>query len=204
MHVNTVYSRYHIPKNLQQHMLRVGALAQIILDNWQGESIDKQSIVTCALYHDIAKPVTFEVDKQRQYVATDEEFNQVKRTIDGMIAKYGPEEHVAVIKIFEEIGCSEETIRLINNTEWIYLPRLLEENDIPSLLLNYCDMRIGPKGILPIQERFVDLKSRAPFPGIDEIAKLSPKLESLIQSLTTIDLSTITDDLINSQIQSSD
>lgn len=201
MQITQTYIRYQISANLQQHMLRVGALAQIILDQWKDVSIDKQSIITCALYHDIAKPVTFDIEKQRQYVATEEDFNQVKRTIEDMIKKYGAKEHIAVIKIFEEIGCSSETIRLINNLEWIYTPRLLQENNIPALLLNYCDMRIGPKGILPIQERFADLKSRAPFAGIDEIAALSPELESTIQALTTINLNNITDDQIDTQIQ---
>ena len=201
MQITQTYNRYQIPTNLQQHMLRVGALAQIILDHWQGVSIDKQSVVTCALYHDIAKPVTFDIEKQRKYVASEEDFNKVKRTIVDMISKYGGEEHVAVIKIFEEIGCSAETIRLINNLEWIYTPRLIQENDIPALLLNYCDMRIGPKGILRVQDRFADLKSRAPFAGIDEIAALSPKLESTIQALTTINLNDITDDQIAAQIQ---
>jgi hypothetical protein len=182
-------------------MLRVAALARVILDNWNGQKIDDQSVVTCAMYHDIAKPVNFDIEKQRQYVTTEEEFNEVKRAINDMINRYGTEEHVAAIKIFQEIGSSEEAIRLINNLEWIYLPRLLNENDIPSLLVNYCDMRIGPKGILPIAMRFSDLKERAPFEGIDEIAKLTPKLESLIQSHTSIDLMTITDDQINNQIE---
>lgn len=182
-------------------MLRVAALARIILDHWSGQKIDDQSVVTCAMYHDIAKPVNFDIEKQRQYVATEEEFNEVKRAINNMINTYGTEEHVAAIKIFQEIGNSEEAIRLINNLEWIYLPRLLNENDTPSLLVNYCDMRIGPKGILPIDIRFSDLKMRAPFEGIDEIAKLTPKLESLIQSHTSIDLMAITDEQINSQIE---
>jgi len=182
-------------------MLRVAALARIILDHWIGQKIDDQSIVTCAMYHDIAKPINFDIEKQRQYVATEEEFNEVKRTISEMITKYGTEEHVVAIKIFQEIGCSAETIRLINNLEWIYLPRLLKENDIPALLVNYCDMRIGPKGILPIGMRFADLRERAPFEGIDEIAELTPKLESFIQSNTSIDLNTITDDQINNQIE---
>jgi len=182
-------------------MLRVAALARIILDHWSGQKIDDQSVVACAMYHDIAKPVNFDIEKQRQYVSTEAEFNEVKRSITDMIEKYGTEEHVAAIKIFTEIGSSEESIRLINNLEWIYLPRLLNENDIPSLLVNYCDMRIGPKGILPIDMRFSDLKERAPFEGIDEIAKLAPKLERLIQSHTSIDLTTITDDQINNQIE---
>lgn len=201
MQITQTYNRYQIPANLQQHMLRVGALTQIILEHWSGDSIDKESVVTCALYHDIAKPVTFDIEKQRKYVASEEEFYKVKRTIVDMINKYGDKEHVVVIKIFEEIGCSTETIRLINNLEWIYTPRLLKENDIPALLLNYCDMRIGSKGILPIQDRFVDLKSRAPFVGIDEIAELSPQLENTIQALTTINLNDITDDQINAEIQ---
>lgn len=201
MQATTIYDRYHIPINLRQHMLRVAALARIILDNWNGQKLDDQSVVTCAMYHDIAKPVNFDIEKQRQYVSTEEEFNQIKRSITDMIDKYGAEEHVAAIKIFQEIGGSNEAIRLINNLEWIYLPQLLNENDIPSLLVNYCDMRIGPKGILPINMRFIDLKERAPFEGIDAIAKLTPKLESLIQSNTSVDLNAITDDQINNQIE---
>lgn len=44
-------------------MLRVASLASIVLDQWSGEEISKNDIVTCALFHDIAKPVTF--DPQR-------------------------------------------------------------------------------------------------------------------------------------------
>ena len=89
------------------------------------------------------------------------------------------------------MGCNKNTIRLIGNLEWIYLFKLLEKRDLESLILIYADMRIGVEGIIPLQDRFEDLRKRAPFDGIEKVFNLTGELESFIQSMVSIDLSLI-------------
>lgn len=197
MKVKQIYSDFGIPNNLQRHMLRVASLATIILKYWKDSTINEQAIIDCAALHDIAKPVTFDIDKQRQFVQSEAEFEQVKHLITTLILKYGKDEHPAAIKIFQEVGCDDATLRLINELEWIYLPRLIDRHDIESLVLIYCDMRIGPRGILFLKERFEDLRNRAPFSGMDNVLLLTDNLECLVQKNTTIQLTSITDEMIN-------
>ena len=42
MNIIEIYNQYHLPKNLQMHMLRVAACTNLILDNWTGKPIDKR------------------------------------------------------------------------------------------------------------------------------------------------------------------
>lgn len=201
MTTRQIYSTYQTPPSLQDHMLKVSSLVSIILNNWIGERVSKDDIITCALFHDIAKPVTFDPSKQKQYVKSEKELNEVLLLIKDMTTKYGTDEHQVAIEIFKEINCNENTIRLIDNLEWIYLPRLFKENGIEALLLNYVDMRIGPKGIISLQERFDELKNRDPFKGIDEVALLSDKLETIIQENTEVRLDQISNEDIDSNLE---
>ena len=53
MKIIDIYNKYHIPKTLQLHMLRVSACAMLILDNWNGNKLDKESIIKVSLLHDM-------------------------------------------------------------------------------------------------------------------------------------------------------
>ncbi|MBN1331328.1 HD domain-containing protein [Candidatus Dojkabacteria bacterium] len=67
MTINEVYKRYQTPSALVTHMLRVGALSQIILDHWISRDLNKSAIITASLLHDIAKPITFDPQKQSKF-----------------------------------------------------------------------------------------------------------------------------------------
>ena len=45
MNTLQIYQEYMVPKNLQQHMLRVASLTKIILDNWNEPLLDKDEII---------------------------------------------------------------------------------------------------------------------------------------------------------------
>ena len=36
MNILEIYNKYHLPENLQMHMLRVAACSNLIIDNWTG------------------------------------------------------------------------------------------------------------------------------------------------------------------------
>ena len=39
MNIIEIYKKYHLPENLQMHMLRVAACSNLIIDNWNGPDI---------------------------------------------------------------------------------------------------------------------------------------------------------------------
>jgi hypothetical protein len=198
MTVKDVYLKFSTPKNLQEHMLRVAALSKIITDNWTGPTLNSLPIVkTCAL-HDTAKPMTFDINKQAAYGATPDEITKLSDLQNLIKSKYGLVEHEAVIEMYKDLNMEENCIRLIKNFEWIYIPRLVGENDYESLICNYCDMRIGPKGILGLQQRLDDLKVRMGGEQYEEDTKNGKLVEPLIMENTNIDLNSITDDDLNS------
>ena len=57
-----IYKKYHLPENLQMHMLRVAACSNLIIDNWNGTEINKESIIRVCLLHDMGNMVKIPED----------------------------------------------------------------------------------------------------------------------------------------------
>ncbi len=193
-----IYEKYMVPVNLQKHMLKVAALAKIITDSWLDKNLDKNSIVDACIFHDIAKPMTFDLKKQVQFGMSQEDIKKLKNLQERLKNNYGDNEHQATVKICEEIGLSKNAIRFVNNLEWSYIPKLIKENEIESFIPIYCDMRISPKGILSLKERLIELKKRTSKKDYEENLENGIKLENILKENTSIDPNSIT----NSQIDS--
>ncbi|OGD61940.1 hypothetical protein A2160_01050 [Candidatus Beckwithbacteria bacterium RBG_13_42_9] len=201
MKVSQVYQIYQTPKNLQGHQARTAALASIILESWTGVNLDKAAIVKACAVHDLAKPITFNLAKQAQFGMSEIEIKKLRQLQNELKAKYGNSEHQATIGICKEVGCSQSVVRLVDNLEWSYLPRLLKANDFESLIPIYCDMRIGPKGILLLRERLDDLKKRANSDDFEDNVKNGQALEELIKKNVEINLDLITEAQIEKRLK---
>lgn len=187
-----------IPRNLQEHMLRVASLAKIILSNWTGPTVDKESIVQACAFHDIAKPMNFDLAKQAQFGMSETEISNLDKLQSRLRASYGDNEHHATVEVCKEIGCTSTAVRIVSNLEWSYIPSLLSKNDLESLIPIYGDMRVGPKGMLTLKQRLEDLKART---GESEHEQNGIQLESLISSNVSIDLNEINDEQINKSFE---
>lgn len=196
-----IFKEYMVPQNLQEHMLKVAALAEIITGNWKGPTIDKDSIVQACIYHDIAKPMTFDLAKQAQFGMSPEGITNLEKLQNRLKAQYGTDEHQATVQICKEVNLSPTAVKLVNNLEWSYIPRLLEENDIESLIPIYCDMRIGPKSLLTVKERHEELQKRESVNNFEERLKNGMELEKLVAENVSIDPNSITDDQINARLK---
>lgn len=200
MNVQEAYQKYSTPKNLQEHMLRVAALSKIISDNWTDSAIDKLAIIKACVMHDITKPIIFNISKQINDGMLPEDAKKLENFQKFVKNKYGDDEHTSTTELCKDLGMNKISIRILENIEWKYIPALIKSNDMESLTSVYCDMRIGPKGILSIIKRVEDLKTRyAPdeydYESFLENGKL---LEVSLQKLITINLNSITDDQLNS------
>ena len=197
MTIKKIYEKYQIPQNLQEHMLKVGALADILTDSWTGAKIDKTAVVQAALLHDLAKPMNFDLAKQAQFGMSPAEIDELEKLQNHLKEKFGTDEHVATVGVIKDLGCNSTVVRIVDSLEWSYIPRAIKDDDVESLIVIYCDMRIGFNGILTLDDRLADLKTRAGDEDFEEHAKNGDALEALINKYVSIDINSITDEQIN-------
>ena len=55
--INEIYKKLRVPLNLQMHMMRAAAAAELICDNWNGPAIKKADVIAALLLHDIGNIV---------------------------------------------------------------------------------------------------------------------------------------------------
>jgi len=127
MKIRNIYEKYNTPESLVTHMLRVGSLTHIIVDNWHGVDINKKATVIAALLHDLAKPITFKPEKQADFGMTPEQIESLKLFQKKIMAKYGNYEYDVLKKMIEELECNPTITKVVANTEWKDIPRILKE-----------------------------------------------------------------------------
>jgi len=193
MTVKQIYQQYKIPLNLQTHMLRVTAVAQILLKNWTGKKLDNQSIIQACLFHDMGNLLKFDLTKKHFLDKNDHPSYYWKKVKQKMIKKYSPNEHQATHQICQELNLSLQTLRLIKKLNWKDIDQLLKKNDLNSLIPIYCDMRIGPFGIMSVKQRVNNLKTRANVQNPDQLIQSCLVLEKILQQHTKTNLNQITD-----------
>jgi hypothetical protein len=201
MKVQQIYKQYRIPPNLQKHMLRVTGVSQIILESWKGIKIDKKSIVLACLFHDMANIIKFKLVKPLLFKDEEEQIEFLKKVQKEFIEKYGNDVHKATLIIGKEIGLSEKVLTILKNLEWNNTQRLLNKNDYESLIPIYCDMRIGPFGIMSLQDRINNLKTRNDYHDFSEIIKFALQLEQTLQKNILIGLNSINDKQIDERFE---
>ena len=56
MNIIDIYNKYHLPENLQMHMLRVAACSNFIIDHWTGTEIDNFEAVDGEIVFEVEAP----------------------------------------------------------------------------------------------------------------------------------------------------
>lgn len=206
--IGEVYATYKIPPHLQEHMLRVAAVANLICDQVKGDkgAVNTHQVVSVCLLHDMGNIIKFKLTYFPDLIPPDQipYWQSVK---DEYIQKYGPNEHDATYAICEELGLS--TLRP-------FLERVGFSNtcvaagcdSFEQKICTYADMRIGPRGVLSIDERTRDGQARFKDRGgkdeksfFDARVACLQDLEKQICSRTDISPEAITSEAIEPYIQ---
>ncbi len=156
--IEKIYKKYKIMPTLQEHMLRVAAVAVLICDNFD-EPLPKEDIVTACLLHDMGNIIKFELDYFPELNQPEgiEYWQNIQKEY---ISKYGKEEMSAHGKIAKEIGVGEYVLKLINAVSFLGAPDTAIGEDMGSKIVEYCDSRVKPFGIVSMDQRFEDLRER--------------------------------------------
>ena len=152
MNIIEIYKKYHLPENLQMHMLRVAACSNLIIDNWNGPKIDKEAIIRVSLLHDMGNIVKIPKDFSK-----DEGFIKTRKKY---FDKYGTNDHEINLEIGKQEGLNEKEIEILDGKRSRKNEETLKSNPYERKICAYCDQRVSPSGVVSIKERLEDAKTR--------------------------------------------
>ena len=152
MNILRIYDKYHLPENLQMHMLRVAACSNLIIDNWNGPYIDKQAIIRVCLLHDMGNMVKIPEDFSK-----DEKFIKIRKEY---FDKYGTNDHEINLEIGKQEGLTEKELTILDGKRSRKNEETLKSNSYERKICAYCDQRVAPDGVVSIKERLEDAKVR--------------------------------------------
>lgn len=158
----SVYDSYDVPPWLQTHQVRVAAVGKMVAEARQ-QMIDVDLVVRTCLVHDIGAIVKFDFSPEGQTrvlgLCAPEETPHWSAVQRFMRERYGEKEKAATSAILHELGLERE-YELYDRTGFKNMQTVLEEKQLPVLLVQYADMRVGPFGVVTLRERFEDSRVR--------------------------------------------
>lgn len=152
MNILEIYNKYHLPENLQMHMLRVAACSKMIIDNWNGPKIDKEAIIKVSLLHDVGNIV-----KIPENFSQDEGFRKIRKKY---FDKYGTNDHEINLEIGRKEGLNKKELEILDGKRSRKNEETLKSNSYERKISAYCDQRVSPNGVVSIKERLEDAKIR--------------------------------------------
>ncbi|MCA9385539.1 hypothetical protein KC717_02735 [Candidatus Dojkabacteria bacterium] len=200
MNIQKIYDTYRIPNHLQQHMKDVAAVSHAIVELWEGPQIDKEEIVSACLLHDMGNVVKFRFDHMEHFPEQKKIADELQELKDQFIKSYGDDDHEVTLKICSELKVSARIYWLIENKEFKSLPQTITSNDYSLKIVGYADNRVGPNGIISLDDRIHDIKKRysdnsqslVSTPDRDYYFNLCYELERQINPFTSNSLNEIT------------
>lgn len=152
MNIIEIYKKYHLPENLQMHMLRVAACSSLIIDNWTGVEIDNKAIIRVCLLHDMGNIVKIPEDFSKE-----QEFLKIRKKY---FDKYGTNDHEINLEIGKQEGLTEQELTILDGKRSRKNEETLKSNSYERKICAYCDQRVAPDGVVSIKERLEDAKVR--------------------------------------------
>lgn len=146
---------------LQNHMLRVAAVAAMICDNFD-EPLNKDEIVTACLLHDMGNIIKSKFEFMPESLEP-EGIQYWQKVKDEYIKKYGSDEYKAHEKIMLELYLPQKIIDLVRNIDSLPLKNIKDGTDFAIKIIKYADMRVSPYGVVSCEERTDEVKKRYKF-----------------------------------------
>ncbi len=202
MNILEIYNKYHLPENLQMHMLRVASCANLIIDNWKGPNIDKDAILRVSLLHDMGNIVKIPED-----FSDDIGFKETrKRYFD----KYGTNDHEINLEIGRKEGLTDKEMKILDGKRSRKNEETMKSSSYERKICAYCDQRVAPDGVVGIKERLEDAKERYKDKPLSVwsneekanfLIKCSLSIEEQIMQYCTIEPEDINDNSIKGYIE---
>lgn len=191
MKIREVYERYTLMLSLQQHMLRVTGVVEVVglalleaklpatTQPFSRQDVD--DVLTAMLLHDMGNMAKFKLEYFPDFVQP-EGLAYWQDVQQKFWSEYGKNAHAATLKILDELAVSERVKELVDAVSFNKAKKNLESTDYAKKLCAYSDMRVGPHGVIPLEERFKDGQQR-----YEPAGKTSPFTYAMAASLRKIE-----------------
>lgn len=159
--IKSIYARFPIPQNLQEHHFRVVSVGRLIADHWNGPAINNNDLVAYLLLHDVGNIVKFDFSQKDMY--RDDITLYIhgwKKRQEETIKKYGSQDQDVTLAFARALAVPPRIIQLLQHTDLLFMNDLVHSSDWENKLGKYADLRVGPHGVLTLKERFDDLQKR--------------------------------------------
>jgi hypothetical protein len=196
MTTKDVYRQFGTPKNLQQHMLTVTGLICSIQKHWIGEDINWKNLTIAGLLHDLGNVIKFDLDKFPALLG--DELPRIdfwREEQKRLVAKYGSDDHVATGEMLNELNIDPEIKEVIQTKSFGNIRNTSKLDDWLPKILQYCDLRTAPNGLMTLDERVEDIKERydkyAGRPDFPEMIEAAKSIENEIAMSVDVELERI-------------
>lgn len=206
MKIRDIYRKFGIPPNLQEHMLRVCAVASLLQDHWVGNEVDWYKAKIIALLHDLGNVVKFDLDKNPELLGEEQaNIEHWKNVQKETIKKYGSDDHEATKKMLGEIGLESEAVGVILNKSFSYSVETEKSDNWLLKILYYADLRTLPFGIGTLEERIADVRNRMPKytsrPDFEDLVSACKQIENQIKDNLDISVDDINNNAVNEKLK---
>jgi len=153
-----LYDAYRIMPALQNHQLRVAAVGKFIAERSE-KPVDEESIILAGLFHDMGNIIKFDLSYYPELLEPKglEYWQGVK---EDFTARYGKDHHKANTAIAREIALPESVVAIIDMIGFSNVPKIVASGSPELKIVEYADSRVGPFGVLPLEERLADGRKR--------------------------------------------
>ncbi len=139
----------------------VAAVGAYIADHWDKPvEIDRDRIVKGLLLHDTGNIIKFDFSRPDLLGEAERmDLEKWKRIQKEFTQKYGNED-IAIQEIARQSGVDEIVLEIVDSVGSSKLQKALETTNWNKKIACYSDFRIGPFGVLTVNERFDDIVAR--------------------------------------------
>lgn len=143
---------------LQLHQLRVAAVGKLICDN-STKKVNERDVVLACLFHDMGNILKFDLTKFPEFTAPEGAgyWELVKAEYR---AEYGDDEHAATQAIMEKVGLPESVRDMMKGIGFSQVDSVAASESAERKIIQYGDLRVGPRGVLSLQERLDEGRKR--------------------------------------------
>lgn len=149
-----IYAAYRVPPSVQLHMLRVAALGAWICDRWIGPQIDRSSIITTCLVHDIGNIAKANYDVFPLLFPEEMQDIVYWKAVQAQIrSRYGETDQEVTLNIAKELNLSGRILHLLEAKTFQNNIATAGALDWDRKICAYADQRVGPSGLMSLDDR---------------------------------------------------
>ena len=165
---------------LQEHQLRVAAVAKLICQNFDGH-LNRSEVIAACLLHDMGNIIKFDLTKTQELFGSSWDKNYWQAVKREYLAKYGSDEHRASVAIAKELGARSTVVDLVDCVGFLEAKQNAQTKAYENKIIQYSDDRVDPWGVVSLKQRFLDLRRR--YDNHKQDTKERDEFESSLQEI---------------------